>query len=50
LTGEIIQNVKAPFRSENPDWTFERAMGADPETGLVYTADHWYLLVYDFKE
>jgi len=50
LTGEILQNVKAPFRSEDRDWTFERAIAVDPETGLVYTADHKYLLVYDFED
>ncbi len=49
LTGEILRNELAPFRDEDKEWTFDRAVAVDAETGLVYTADHRSLLVYDFE-
>ena len=49
-TGRILENERAPFRDEDAQWVFERAIGVDPETGRVYTGDHRYLLVYDFGE
>ena len=49
-SGEVLHNIRAPFRDEDRQWIFDEAIGVDTETGLVYTADHRYLLVYDFGE
>lgn len=49
-TGAILQDERAPFRDENVEYIFERAIAVDPETGYVYTGDHRYLLVYDFGD
>ncbi len=51
--GDILYDVAAPYAKswgEDKKWTFDGVCTVDPETGLVYTADHKYLLVYDFEE
>lgn len=49
-TGELIHKIGPPFVDENREWNYDTVITVDPETGLVYTADHKYLLVYDFEE
>ena len=49
-TGEILNDVGSPFLEESRQWHFESSIAVDPETGIVYTSDHRYLLVYDFEE
>lgn len=46
--GTITRNVRAPFRDDDSQWIFDKVVSVDPETELVYTGDHRYLLVYDF--
>jgi len=50
ITGEIVNSERAPFRSQNKHWVFDKVVTVDPETGLVYTGDHRQLLIYDFNK